>query len=282
MGQRFRAARELASRRKSPSLRAHRCDRACGGASSPRRPQGAGEARRCRVADCDGLRSVEALLRPAPTRLRLGGDVGAGDSGDDLRTDSARLLEELLLEQEEHRPVAGELEPAVWLARVCEQLALAAVGVDQHVQALDASTDGEPPQAVEARHLTAIKLLVLAAEAIGALVQLKPASASRTESKLRAVRAIDESVEEKLSEERQRLERRTPAEWLAAVAELLGGAAAAVSVLDDEDRELPDPRDSGAVFLDDSDPLEAFCHSMLFAAVYATLACEFLYPPAED
>jgi hypothetical protein len=208
--------------------------------------------------------------------------VGPHDSGDDLRTESARLLEELLLDHEEHRPVAGELEPAVWLARVCEQLALAAVGVDHHAQALDAGPDGEPSQVVEARELTAVKLLVLAAEAIGALVQLKPASDSRAESKLRAVRAIDESVAEKLSEEREMLERRTPAEWLAAVAELLGGAAAAVSVLDDEDREPADPRASGAVFLEDRDPIEAFCQSMLFAAVYATLACEFLYPFAED
>lgn len=213
---------------------------------------------------------------------RLVGAVGPDDSGDDLRTDSARLLGDLLLDQEEHRPVAGALGPPVWLARVCEQLALAAVGVDHHARAFDAGPEGESSQVVEARQLTAVKLLVLAGEAIGALVELKPAAASRAESKLRAVRAIDEAVEEKLRDEREMLGRRSPAEWVAAVAELLGGAAAAVSVLDDEHRELPDPRDSGAIFLEGRDPVEAFCQSMLSAAVYATLACEFLYPLEEE
>ncbi len=202
-------------------------------------------------------------------------------SEDSYATDAGRSLQRIVIKLEESRPVAGDLSPAVWLARVTEQAAMVAVGVHLSRESLDADAVAELAE-IERQHAQQTaggKLLHLAAEAVAALAQTDPylARLATRRAKDEIVKAIDSYVADLIEDDTETLHRRSPDEWFVVLIAALGAPAAAAGILDDEGREHPDPRVEGALTLPPGqDPTEAFCDGLLCAAIQATVAAEFL------
>ncbi|MDP8943089.1 MAG: hypothetical protein M3N16_03075 [Actinomycetota bacterium] len=182
----------------------------------------------------------------------------------DFETSAARVVDGLVMADEEHALLSTEASPGALLARVVESLAQAAFGLSL-LERPAKSTEAEVPTHEE----LAARFGMVAARALGAAARVHPGVRDDppTDVKDRLLAVVDQDAQAWI-DQHPNYGRHSLDYFLRTVLALMTGAAAAVADLEEEG--------GASVQREDEDPAEVYGDSLLQVAAAAAVAIERL------